>query len=166
MKKSDLENLNQLKKEVEEWRGKYLRALADYQNLEKRILAQRKEEIESASKNLILKILPIVDVLEKAEEVLKDQGLHLAMQQLRDVLAGEGLVKIEVMGKKFDPNFMECVEVIEGEKEDEVIEEFRPGYTLKGKVIRVAQVKVGKKKQEKKAEDFAQQEESKKSHDG
>ena len=138
-----------LQKQLEEYKGKYLRALADYQNLEKRAVADRTETIKFATKNCILNILPVLDTLEKVEKMLQDQGLQLALKQLEDALKTEQVEKIEVTGKKFDPITMECIEVVESDKEDEVVEEIRTGYTMSGKVLRVAQVKVGKKKLEK-----------------
>lgn len=139
---SDIENL---KKEVEEWKGKYLRALADYQNLEKRVSEQRQEWARNAAKNLIVQLLSVFDTLEKTEKHLKDQGLALAIKSFREVLTREGVEKIEVLGKKFDPMTMECIEVIGDVKGEDVIEELRTGYKLGDKIIRVAQVKVGKK---------------------
>lgn len=157
-KKIDGQKFDQLKKEAEGWKGKYLRALADYQNLEKRIAAQRSQDVRFAAKDFVFRLLPVIDVLEKAEKILNDQGLKLALQQLREVLKSEQVEKMLVLGKMFDPNTMECIEVVESDNEGQVIEEIRPGYTMWGKVIRVAQVKVGKGKINKKAEEFAQKE--------
>lgn len=157
-KKIDSQKFDQLKKEAEGWKGKYLRALADYQNLEKRIAAQRSQDVRFASKNFVLKLLPVIDVLEKAEKILDDQGFKLALQQLREVLKSEQVEKMLVLGKMFDPNIMECIEVVESDNEGQAIEEIRPGYLIWGKVIRVAQVKVGKSKINKKAEELAQKE--------
>lgn len=137
-------NVIQVKKEVEEWKGKYLRALADYQNLEKRVAEQRTEEAKFVAKGLILKILPIFDLLKRVEKELKDQGLQIAIKEFEVVLKEEKVEKIEAVGKKFDPNMMECVEVVNGKKDNEVIEEVVTGYMMYGKVIRVAKVKVGK----------------------
>ena len=138
MKKKDTE----VKKLEDLWK----RALADYQNLEKRIALEKEEFVKFANRNLILRILPAIDSLEKAEEYLKDEGLSLALRQLKEGLSSEGLEKIEVRGKDFNPEEMECVAVGEGE-EGKVLEETRAGYRLNGKVLRVAQVKVGKKQQ-------------------
>src|SRR3972149_4489631 len=126
-KKTDTQQTEQLIKEIGEWKGKYLRALADYQNLEKRIQTVRQEEARFAAKNLIIKILPVSDTLYKADKLLNDQGLKLALKQLQDTLVSEGVEKIEVIGKKFDPQTMECIEVVESDKEDEVITEIRAG---------------------------------------
>lgn len=130
-----------------DWKNKYLRALADYQNLEKRV-AQEKSQIHVyAAQSVMVKLLPVADTFERAQAHLNDPGLSLALKELEAFMASVGIKKLEVVGKPFDPNLMECIEVVEGE-DNLVIEETLPGYTLHGKVIRVAQVKVGKKKGE------------------
>ena len=145
VKKTDDIDIDKLKNEVEEGKGKYLRALADYQNLEKRFGEQRQEIVKYASEKVIRELLVILDTFEKAQEHLKDEGLTLGVRNFQTVLEGNGLIKIDVLGKKFDPMQMECIEVIGDSKADDVIEELRKGYKLGEKVIRVAQVKVGKK---------------------
>ena len=159
-RKTDSKNLETLNKEIEEWKNKYLRALADYQNLEKRIQSERVNEIRFATKSLVVKLLPVIDVLEKAQEVLNDQGLTLALKQFSDVLRSEQVEKIEVLGKKFDPYLMECVEAVEcdSQKENIVLEEITTGYLMHGKVIRIAQVKVGKKNINLQEEELAKKE--------
>lgn len=132
-----------LLKEIEEWKNKYLRALADYQNLEKRIHRERAEDGKSAAKNIILKLLPILDDLEKAQSQLKNEGLALIINKLLDLLKSEEVSKLDVVGKKFDPNCMECIEV--KNEGDEVIEEVRSGYLINNNLLRAAQVNVGKK---------------------
>lgn len=148
-KKADGSQVEQLQKQIEEWKGKYLRALADYQNLEKRISTQRQEDVKFATRNIIFKLLPVLDSLEKVKESLKDQGLELALKQLKDVLHQEEVVQIDVVGKKFDPHLMECIEVVESDKDSEILEEYQKGYMMHEKVLRVARVKVGKSKVEK-----------------
>lgn len=148
-KKADVSQVEQLQKQIEEWKGKYLRALADYQNLEKRISIERQEDIKFATRNIILKLLPVFDSLEKVRDSLKDQGLELALKQFKDVLDQEEVVQIDVIGKKFDPHLMECIEVAESDKDSEILEEYQKGYMMYDKVLRVARVKVGKSKVEK-----------------
>lgn len=145
MTKKTEDNTEKLKQEIEEWKGKYLRALADYQNLEKRVGEKRQEVTKYAARELIVKLLNVLDTLEKTEEHLKDQGLALSLKSFWDVLLAEGVEKIEVLGKKFDPMTMECIEIVGSEKGDDVVEELRKGYKMKDKIIRIAQVKVGKK---------------------
>lgn len=157
MKKQPDLQIELVKKELEECKGKYLRALADYQNLEKRVVAARFEEVKYAAQNLVMKLLPVIDVLEQTEKMSKDQGLGLAIKQFRDVLASEMVKKIEVIGKKFDPHSMECVEVIKDGKDEVVMEEVRPGYMMGEKLLRAARVKVGKKIENKETEELAEQ---------
>lgn len=145
VKKTTDTDIEKLKNEAEEWKGKYLRALADYQNLEKRFNEQRQEIVRYASEKVIRELLSILDTFEKAQEHLKDEGLALGVKNFQIVLEGNGLTKLDVLGKKFDPLQMECIEVVGDSKADDVIEELRKGYRLGEKVIRVAQVKVGKK---------------------
>lgn len=127
---------------VEVWKNKYIRALADYQNLEKRTIEDQHEMRLYATKNFLEKLLPIVDNLERAETHIQDEGLTIAMKELHAMLAKHGVEKIEVLGKSFDPYTMECIEVVEGEK-DTVIDMTNPGYTMHGKLLREAKVKVG-----------------------
>ncbi|MBI3379523.1 nucleotide exchange factor GrpE [Candidatus Gottesmanbacteria bacterium] len=144
-KKLNDEDIEKIKQESDGWKAKYLRALADYQNLEKRVGEQKQEFVRYAAEKLIYELLTVLDTLEKAQEHLNDPGLTLGIKNFKVILEANGLKKIEVLGKKFDPLEMECIEVVGESKKDEVIEELRSGYKLGDKVIRVAQVKVGEK---------------------
>ncbi len=135
------------KTEMEDLTNKWKRALADYQNLEKRVQNEKEEFVKFANAALLKKILPALESLEKAGTHLQDEGLNLAIRQLREGLASAGLKKIEVIGEDFDPNLMECLEV-SGGPEGKVIEEIKPGYKLNDYILQVAQVKVGKKQNE------------------
>lgn len=128
----------------EEWKQKYLRALADYQNLEKRA-ANREEEVRKFAAEVTLrKILPAIDSLTLAVRHLQDEGLRLALKEFAAALESCGVTKMEVVGKPFDPYTMECIEVVSG-KDELVVEEVTAGYMFLEKVLRVAGVKVGKK---------------------
>ena len=74
---------------------------------------------------------------------IQDEGIKLTVMRLTENLRDVGVERIEVENKKFDPTTMECIEVVDGEK-DMVVAEVRPGFMLFDKVIRPAQVKVGK----------------------
>lgn len=138
-----LDEVVELKKKVEEGEQKFRRALADYQNLEKRVQAQRRELILSANRDLLLRLLPILDTLQLAFVHLKDKGLELSIKQFSDILKNEGIVRIETKGKPFDPSTMEGISTQPGE-ENKVIEEVRAGYMLNDSLLRSAQVIVGK----------------------
>lgn len=126
-----------------DWKNKYLRALADYQNLEKRTEEEKKEVRKFAAEIVLGRLLPALDSLLKAKMHLNDPGLDLAYKEFDAALAELGVKKLEVMGKSFDPHIMECIEVTEG-PDNQVTEEVLPGYTYQNKILRVAQVKVGK----------------------
>lgn len=145
MKKKAQEKLIQLKEELVDLENKWKRALADYQNLEKRIEAEKEDFVSWANEKLIDKLLGVLDDLERAEEHLKNRGLSLAIAQLRSVLSAEGVEEIKAKGKEFNAQEMDCVEMDKGEK-NKVIKVITKGYKLNGKVIRPVRVKVGKGK--------------------
>ena len=122
------------------------RALADYQNLEKRIASEKSEWIKGANRELIVKLLPILDDLFLAQQHIQNAGLDLSVQKFQDILESEGVKRIEVKDREFDPNTMECVSVKEGE-ENKVLEEVRSGFIINDRVLRPAQVVVGSAKQ-------------------
>lgn len=133
------------RKRIDELENQWKRALADYQNLEKRVQEEKGAFVKFANQGLILKILEALDSLEKAQKHLEDTGLNLAVANLKKVLQDEGVEKIEVIGREFNPLEMECVEVVKGENDNEVVEEVRSGYRLYDKILRAAQVKVAKR---------------------
>jgi len=119
------------------------RALADYQNLTKRVEAERLEFVKYVLEQFLAKLLPVVDALEAASTHLKDQGLGLALQQLKTVLDEEGVKEMSLINQPFDPKTAECVEIIPGKK-DQVVSVTQKGYLLNDKVLRRARFKVGK----------------------
>lgn len=145
----EVEKLNQeivlLKQQVDEFKNKYLRAIADYQNLEKRVGEERFELMKMANKNLLIKILPFLDNLEKAELFVKDEGLKISKDHFVQILKDAGLEEIEMMGKDFDPISAEAVQLVPGKDEGKIVEVLQKGYKFEDKIIRVAQVKVSKK---------------------
>lgn len=129
LKKTDLENT--LK-----------RALADYQNLKKRSEAEHHLLAKFSASEVLAKLLPVLDDLERAQAHLQDAGLALAVKQFLTVLAGEGVQSMNLLNQPFDPKFAECQEMVPGPK-DQVIEVINQGYTLYDRILRPAKVKVG-----------------------
>lgn len=119
------------------------RALADYQNLKKRVEAERLEFVKYVLEQFLAKLLPAVDALEAAAAHLKNEGLDLALGQLRAVLAAEGVKEAELLQRPYDPKLAECVETVAGPN-DRVVAVTQKGYLLNDKVLRPARVKVGK----------------------
>lgn len=135
-------NKEVLLQKVQELEDKYKRALADYQNLQRRTLEEKREWARLSNKDLILKILPILDTLMLAEKHTKDQNFVLTVQQFLHALEEEGVKRIKTVGEEFNPHTMEAVSTAEGEK-GKVVEEMRAGYLFYETVLRPAQVIVG-----------------------
>lgn len=131
--------------ERDEYKNKLLRALADYHNLEKRVSEERQELGRRAVQSFILRVLPFLDNLEQAEVFVKDKGLELVKNSFMDLLEKEGLTKIDVLNKEYDVHSAEAVDLVEGEKDNMVVEVVRNGYMFNGQIVRPAQVKVSKK---------------------
>jgi len=137
--------IEQLKKAVQENNDKYLRALADYQNLEKRVAREKDELVKTANKNLVLKLLPFLDHLDKAQIFIKDKDLKLIKDYFLKLLVETGVKEVDVSGKIFDPYTAEAIEVVAGDQDNIIVEVVRKAYSYNGQIIRVAQVKVAKK---------------------
>lgn len=140
----DVSGNSQAPSDADVWKDKYLRALADYQNVTKRTQEEVSMVRIYAAERILSRLLPVLDTFLKAQAHLKDPGLDLAVKEMLAVLEEEGIKKIDTVGKAFDPHLMECIEVVEG-KDNIVVEEVGAGYTLHDKMLRVSQVKVGKK---------------------
>lgn len=146
----DLKTENErLQTEVLDLKTKFLRALADYQNLEKRTFEEKARLIRTANKEFILKLLNFLDDLNRAELFIKDENLRLIKQSFEKLLENEGLKEISVLHKSYDPNTSEVIDIVEGEKENEVIKVLRKGYLFFGQLLRPAQVTVSKKVEKK-----------------
>lgn len=130
-------------KEIKELEQKLKQALADYHNLTARIEKRRNGWQEEASARIIDKLLDVYDDLVRARTHLKDRGLAMAVSQFWAILESEGVEEAETKGQEFDPEAMDCLEVVSGPK-NKVVETIKKGYILKGKIIRPAEVKVGK----------------------
>ncbi|MBI2028969.1 nucleotide exchange factor GrpE [Candidatus Gottesmanbacteria bacterium] len=138
---SEVENLN---KQLLDCQNNWKRALADYQNLERRVRIDKEEFAKYAKSSLIMKILPVIDNLEKTAKHITDQGLAICIKSFQNVLMQEGLTEINVTGKDFDPHTMEAIETVESDLDGKVIEILQKGYKLYDRVIRPAHVKVTK----------------------
>src|SRR5437868_6415618 len=89
--------------ESEEWKNKYLRALADYHNLEKRTLEQVEALQARTKKNLLHKFLEVLDTLYQAEVFIKDKGLVMVMDNFKKAIKDEGVEEMQLVGQEYDP---------------------------------------------------------------
>jgi len=132
-----------LKEKVLELEASWKRALADYQNLQKRVIEERIQIGAHANEMLLRKMLPVLDNLEKIEEHLNDSGLKITIKEFKQILKESGLLEVETDQKDFNPHEMEATDAIEGEK-NKVLKTLQKGYFLNGKLIRPARVLVGR----------------------
>ncbi len=138
----DEKEIERLNSKIIELEQNHKRVLADYQNQQRRHKELESQIVKFAQATLIEKILLSLDSLEMAQSHLRDKGLQMVIDQLFKTLEGEGLSIIESYNKTFDPNTMDCLELVDGEK-DKVIETVSRGFMLFDKVLRPAKVKVG-----------------------
>lgn len=143
---------SQLEEKLAESEEKWKRALADYQNLQRRTEEEKLAIVAFANKNLLLQLLNVLDTLEATTQHLQDKALDLTVKQFYDVLKGQSVEPINTTGEVFNPEVMECVDTNTGE-EGKVLSELKKGYTMHGKVLRPALVVVGSGKEEKKKEE-------------
>ncbi len=123
---------------------KYLRALADYQNLEKRLSVTMEQVRTATKKDIVGKFIGILDDFEKASVFVDDAGLIMIMDRFKSILTECGVEEITVEGTEFDPYVAEALEMVPGETNNMVAEVIRKGYRIGETVIRPAQVKVTK----------------------
>jgi molecular chaperone GrpE len=142
-KSEDQVSKDQASDKIENLENQLKRAVADYQNLEKRIYSEKSEWIKAANKDLLLRLLPGLDSLILAEKHTQDEGVKVSVKHFLDILEEVGVKKIETENQDFDPNLMEAVGTTNGD-ENKVIEETRAGYKLFDLVLRPSQVIVGK----------------------
>lgn len=145
--KSKLEKDNK----VIELEAQLKRALADYDNLKKRTEDEKHSVVKFANTVLIVKFLDILDHLETAQKNLNDAGLALVIKKFKDLLASEKIKELEAEGKDFDPNLHEALSVVDGDKDNEIVEVLQKGYEIDGKILRPARVKVTKLVREEKS---------------
>lgn len=139
------EQVQQLQEQLEDAHNKYLRALADYQNLEKRMGGALEQARLGTRKDVVSRFIDVLDDLEKAEVFVQDPGLKMIMDRFKGILQSMGVEEIEVIGSEYDPYTSEALEMVHAEEgqKNHVVEVVRKGYKIGDTIIRPAQVKVG-----------------------
>ena len=151
---ADLARLSQVESQRDEYLDTLRRVQAEFENYRKRVIKEQTALVDRATQGLVEQLLPVLDSFELAlknsdaagsddtESVRK--GVELVYAELLGVLEKAGLSRVEAEGKPFDPNVHEAVMQEEGEGEPVVTDVLRTGYTLKGRVLRPAMVKVSR----------------------
>ena len=138
--------------EAEQWKDKYIRLVAEFENYKKRTLKEKSELILNGSEKTVAAILPILDDFERATadktedpQAIKE-GYELIYKKFLKALETLGVHKIETDNADFDVDYHEAIAMVPGmgdDKKGKVIDCVQTGYTLNDKVIRHAKVAVG-----------------------
>ena len=148
----ELDPLVAAQNEAEQWKDKYIRLVAEFENYKKRTLKEKSELILNGSEKTVAAILPILDDFERATadktedpQAIKE-GYELIYKKFLKALETLGVNKIETDNADFNVDYHEAIAMVPGmgdDKKGKVIDCVQTGYTLNDKVIRHAKVAVG-----------------------
>lgn len=141
-------------REIAELNDKYLRTLAESENIRKRARQQSEETVRLQRENLIRDLLPVVDNLERAVQAARTDadsrvivdGVEMVLRSLLDLLKTHGVTPLSVVGQPFDPNRHEAVDQVESAEHppNTVVSEFHRGYLIGDRMLRPARVAVAR----------------------
>ncbi|MCK4568922.1 MAG: nucleotide exchange factor GrpE [Bacteroidales bacterium] len=148
------DTIQELGQKLEEMNDKYLRLFSEFDNFRKRTQKEKLELLKTASEDVIVALLPVLDDFERAMNSTEDnsidenymEGIDLIYNKLKNTLSQKGLEPIEAMGTEFDTDFHEAITNIPAPTPDmkgKVVDVIEKGYLLNDKVIRFARVVVG-----------------------
>ncbi len=149
---SDCESqLQAAREEVAQYKDKYLRELAEMENFRKRQERLTGERTQRYKRDLIEKVLEVMDNLDRAmryedsmDRESLQQGLRMVQWQLNELLKTEGLTPVPTVGERFDPHLHEAIDKVPSSQHPEgtVVEEVRKGYMMGSDLLRPARVMV------------------------
>jgi molecular chaperone GrpE len=155
-KKKDKEDekLQELGEKLDEMNDKYLRLFSEFDNFRKRTQKEKLELFKTASEDVMIALLPVLDDFERALKATEEngvdetfkEGIDLIYNKLKKTLSLKGLEPMDVMGTEFDTDFHEAITNIPAPTPDmkgKVVDVIENGYLLNDKVIRFAKVVVG-----------------------
>jgi molecular chaperone GrpE len=148
------EKLDKLQTEYNELNDKYLRLYSDFDNFRKRKAKEFSDIVMTASKELVIDLLPVLDDFERALQAMKEhnadeesiKGTELIYNKLFSLLKQKGLTPMDSMGKEFDTDWHEAITKIPApskELKGKVVDVIQKGYLLNDNIIRYAKVVVG-----------------------
>ena len=148
------ESSDEIRRERDEYYDLVRRKTAELDNYRKRVERERAERDQAAAIDLLAELLPLIDDLERALAAAVDTdtvrayrtGVELIHHQLVGILTQRGVAPIETQGKPFDPHYHQAIahEVSDDHREGQIIDEVRRGYTIGGRLLRPAMVRVAK----------------------
>ncbi len=140
---------DETEQEILDLKNSLSRIQADFINFKNRTQKEKAQSIALANEGLILRLLPVIDDLERAlgQENCQDEyseGINMIYKNMIEILKGEGLEEIPSVGEPFDPNYHHAVVMEDSDdiESNHIIETLQKGYLLNDKVIRPSMVKV------------------------
>ncbi|MFT3936578.1 MAG: nucleotide exchange factor GrpE [Chitinophagaceae bacterium] len=151
----EVSEIEKYQEEAAEWKDKYLRLVAEFDNFRKRTAREKLEQAQTAGKDVITSLLDVLDDSERAQKQLETsndvaavkEGVLLVFNKLRNSLQAKGLKPMTSVGQEFNPDLHEAITEIPAptpETAGKVLDEVQKGYYLNDKIIRFAKVVVGK----------------------
>jgi molecular chaperone GrpE len=151
---AEVSEVDNLKSEIAEWNNKYLRLYAEFDNYKRRTVKERIELQQTAGKDVIVDLLPVLDDLDRAIKAMGTatdvnavkEGVTLIQNKIKNTLAQKGLKEMEATGVPFDADLHEGITTIPAPSDDlkgKNVDELEKGYYLNDKVIRFAKVVIG-----------------------
>jgi molecular chaperone GrpE len=151
----EVSEVEKLQEEAAEWKDKYLRLVAEFDNFRKRNAKERLELMQTAGKDVIVSMLDVLDDCDRAQKQVETshdanaikEGVLLVFNKLRNTLQARGLKQMNSVGQDFNADLHEAITEIPAPSKDaagKVIDQVQPGYYLNDKIIRFAKVVVGK----------------------
>lgn len=137
--KNKTEEQTSIEDKAQEYLDNWKRERANFLNYKKDEAKRIEEFVKYANEDVILEVLELVDDLELAAKELKNKGLEQIVKKFHDLFKKYDVERIPVEGEHFNPEHHEAVET---EKEGKHLKEVRGGYTMRGKVVRPARVKI------------------------
>jgi molecular chaperone GrpE len=143
-----------LKAQLAEANDRYLRQAAEFENYKRRTSRERIDLMQTAGKEIITELLPVLDDSERAQKGMETtdslqqikEGVSLVFNKLRSTLTAKGLKPMETLNREFNPDLHEAITEVEAgpNMKGKVVDEITKGYYLNDKIIRFAKVVVGK----------------------
>ncbi|MBQ9104465.1 MAG: nucleotide exchange factor GrpE [Clostridia bacterium] len=146
-----IKELEEEKKKAEDFKDKWMRNVAEFDNYKKRNARLWQDAFDEGKKDVLVKLLPIGDHLDMALNMDLDEktaeGIKLLVKKYKEILKSVDVEEINPVGEVFDPNIAEAIMQVEASETDEsdtVKQVFQKGYKCKDKIIRYAKVSVVK----------------------
>ena len=147
--------IEKLRTEIEAWKDKYLRQVAEFDNFRRRSAKEKIELIQTAGRDVITEMLEVLDDCDRAQKQMEKtddpsqikEGVMLVFNKLRNSMQARGVKAMETLQTEFNPDLHEAITEIPAPSEElkgKVLDEVMKGYYLNDKIIRHAKVVVGK----------------------